>query len=48
MKRNLFERLFGASPSRRELEQSYLEQSVSRHDLERRQREIEAGRYARF
>lgn len=39
-------RLFSRRPTRRELELAYLAQSVSRHDLERREREIDAGLFA--
>ena len=42
----LFARLFAPFPSRRELERAYLDRSVSMADLERRQREIDRGKFA--
>lgn len=38
--------LFSRRPSRREAELAYLSQSVSLYDLERREREIAAGKFA--
>ena len=44
---NLFGRMAGAFrvPSRRKIELDYLNQSISISDLERRQSEIEAGKF---
>ena len=42
----LFNRLFAPFPSRRDLERAYLEEAVTIADLERRQREIDRGRFA--
>jgi Protein of unknown function (DUF3563) len=38
---------FHSFPSRREVERDYLNGAVSRYDLERRQREVEAGLFRR-
>lgn len=42
----LFARLFAHGPTRREAEMNYLADSVSRYDLERREREVALGRFA--
>lgn len=42
----LLKRLFPRRPTRQELEYAYLNQAVSRYDLERREREIMQGRFA--
>lgn len=44
----IFHYLFPRRPSRREAEMAYLRESVSRYDLERRERDIAAGRFASF
>lgn len=44
----LFRTLFPRSPTRREAELAYLNGAVSRYDLERREREIDQGKFARF
>lgn len=41
-------RLFAPAKSRRDIEIEYLNRSVSRSDLERRMREIDAGKFRRF
>jgi hypothetical protein len=38
--------LFGTASRRRGLERAYLNDSVSHYDLERREREIERGKFA--
>lgn len=43
---NFLRSLFTPKPTRREAELAYLSQAVSLYDLERRQREIEQGRFA--
>ncbi len=47
---NLFGRVAGALrvPSRRKIELDYLNQSISISDLERRQHEIDAGKFHSF
>lgn len=45
MKKSLLARMFAPAPSRRQLEEAYLNQSVSRYDLERRMEEIERGKF---
>lgn len=40
--------LFAQPQSRRAAELAYLAQSVSRYDLERREREIDAGKFAGY
>lgn len=42
----LFRKLFARVQSRREAELAYLNQSVSLYDVERREREIERGKFA--
>jgi hypothetical protein len=42
----LLKRLFPRRLTRQELEYAYLNQAVSRYDLERREREITQGRFA--
>lgn len=44
----LFHALFPTRQTRREAELAYLNQAVSRYDLEQREREIEHGKFARF
>ncbi len=44
----LFQALFPRRTSRREDEMAYLNQAVSRYDLEQREREVEHGKFARF
>lgn len=44
MKRSLFNRLFNI-PTRREREEAYLARSVDLYDVERRIRELDAGKY---
>ena len=44
MKRNLINRFFHV-PTRREREEAYLARSVDIYDVERRIRELEAGKY---
>lgn len=46
--KTFLKRLFAPSPSRQDLERAYLDRSVSIYDLERRQREIDQGRFARY
>ncbi len=41
-------RIFPRQPSRQEVERGYLDQAVSLYDLERRQRDIEHGKFASF
>lgn len=41
-------RLFQRRPDRRTLELNYLNEAVSLYDLERREREIERGKFAGF
>lgn len=41
----ILNRFLPSGRTRREMEISYLNQSVSMHDLERRQREIERGMF---
>lgn len=43
MKNSLLTRMF--APTRRQREEAYLNQSVSRYDLERRMEEIERGKF---
>ena len=45
--KSTFSRIAGsfATPARAEVERAYLERSVSRIDLERRQREIDHGKF---
>jgi hypothetical protein len=38
--------LFRTATNRRNLERAYLNASVSRYDLERREREVEQGKFA--
>lgn len=40
---NLLKSFFVVQPSRQERERAYLEEAVSRIDLERRQRDVERG-----
>lgn len=40
--------LFSRRQTRSEAELAYLAQSVSRYDLERREREIDAGKFAGY
>ncbi|MBI1169791.1 DUF3563 domain-containing protein [bacterium] len=44
----IFRRIFPALPSRAERERAYLDGSVSRYDLEFREREIARGKFAGF
>ncbi len=44
----LFRTLFPHRQTRREAELAYLNQAVSRYDIEQREREIERGKFARF
>lgn len=48
MKRNLLSALFPKVPTRQELEMDYLKRSVSIYDLERREREVQQGRFRQF
>ena len=45
--KSAFSRIAGSfvPPARAEVERAYLERSVSRNDLERRQREIDNGKF---
>lgn len=45
---NLFARRSSSRQSRRDAELAYLNASVSLYDLERREREIEAGKFATY
>jgi hypothetical protein len=45
MKKSLLSRMFSPAPSRRELEEAYLNQAVSRYDLERRMHEVDRGKF---
>ncbi|TCD10940.1 DUF3563 domain-containing protein [Oricola cellulosilytica] len=47
---NVFGRISGIlqGPSRQQIETEYLNRSLSIHDLERRQREIDAGKFSSF
>ena len=45
---SLFKTIFRRPASRAEREMAYLNDSVSLYDLEQREREIAAGRFARF
>lgn len=44
----LFRNLFPHRQNRREAELAYLNQAVSRYDLEQRERDIERGRFAGY
>ena len=44
----LFRALFPRRQTRREAELAYLNQAVSRYDLEQREREIDQGKFALF
>lgn len=44
----LFRTLFPLRQTRREAELAYLNQAVSRYDLEQREREIDHGKFARL
>lgn len=48
MKKNLLSALFSRQPTRQEIELDYLKRSVSIYDLERREREIQQGRFRNF
>jgi hypothetical protein len=43
-----FRHLFPARQTRRQAELAYLNEAVSRYDLEQREREIDQGRFARY
>lgn len=45
MKTNLFARLFPRQLTRHEREMAYLNEAVSIYDLERREREVDQGRF---
>ncbi len=45
MKKSILTRLFGSMPTRRDREEAYLNESVSRYDLERRMREVHEGKF---
>ena len=45
---HLFQNLFARRQSRRDVELAYLNAAVSLYDLERREREIEAGKFATY
>ncbi len=45
---NIFKTLFAPAPARRDMERAYLNRSVSMADLERRQREIDSGKFNRY
>lgn len=45
---HLFQNLFARRQTRHDAEMAYLAQSVSLYDLERREREIEAGKFATY
>jgi hypothetical protein len=44
----LFQNLFPRRPTRREAETTYLNGAVSLYDLERREREVERGKFAGY
>ncbi len=46
MTTSFLRRLFPAPRSRRDIERAYLDRSVSIYDLERRQREVDEGKFA--
>jgi hypothetical protein len=46
--KTLLKRLFTPFPTRLDLERAYLDRSVTIYDLERRQREIAEGKFARY
>jgi hypothetical protein len=48
MKKNLLSALFSRTPSRQDMEMDYLKRSVSIYDLERREREVQQGRFRQF
>ncbi len=48
MKKNLLSALFPKMPSRLDMEMDYLKRSVSIYDLERREREVQQGRFRQF
>ncbi len=48
MKKNLLSALFPKMPSRQDMEMDYLKRSVSIYDLERREREVQQGRFRQF
>jgi Protein of unknown function (DUF3563) len=45
MKNSLLTRMFAPAPTRRQREEAYLNECVSRYDLERRMREVDAGKF---
>ncbi len=45
MGKSFIARMFAPAKTRREIEEAYLNQSVSRYDLERRMKEIEQGKF---
>lgn len=48
MKKNLFARLFPRPASRHDREMAYLNEAVSLYDLERRERDIDRGKFRGF
>ena len=48
MKKNLLSALFSRMPSRQDLEMDYLKRSVSIYDLERREREVQLGKFRTY
>lgn len=48
MKKNLLSALFPKAPTRQDMEMDYLNRSVSIYDLERREREVQKGRFRQF